>query len=348
MQRALAIYGPDVASTLKGKMTRAGAVARAPTFEAVPIPLPIRQHHCNVTLCIDFFLVQGVPSLHTISRGICYRTAVPVADRSYNTILNQTRSVIKLYTLRGFHVRDIHADEEFDYIRADVLPINLLNVVAADGHVGEVERSIRPIKARVRACAHGLPYRHIPKIMIRHMVADIIRCLNQFPRKNGISQTLSPTTIVAGHARPDYNSMKIEFGAYAQGFDDHTPPNTPAARSIGAIILNSTGNAQGAYNFISLATGACISRHRWTELPILDTAIARVEALALRGKMPLLQRQGLVVEWRNDQVIDDDEYDLDYAPPNHPDDVPNALSLSDSIPCVLLFLRKQWDTVRVE
>jgi hypothetical protein len=147
-QRALlAIYGPDVA-THKGKMTRAGAVARAPTFEAVPIPLPIRQHHCNVTLCIDFFFVQGVPFLHTIFRGMGYRTAVPVADGSYNTILKQTRSVIKLYTLRGFHVRDIHADEEFDCIRADVLPINL-NVVGA---------SIRPIKKCVRACAHGLPY----------------------------------------------------------------------------------------------------------------------------------------------------------------------------------------------
>ena len=53
---ALVIYGPAVA-TLKGKMTRAGAVPRVPTFEAVPIPPPIHQYHRNVTLCIEFFFV---------------------------------------------------------------------------------------------------------------------------------------------------------------------------------------------------------------------------------------------------------------------------------------------------
>jgi hypothetical protein len=52
--RALAIYGPDVA-TLKGKTTRTTAAARAPRFDAVPLPLPILAHHRNVTLCIDFF-----------------------------------------------------------------------------------------------------------------------------------------------------------------------------------------------------------------------------------------------------------------------------------------------------
>ena len=211
--------------------------------------------------------------------------------------------------------------------KAAVLPIHL-NVIAVDGHVGEVERSIRPIKERVRACgAHGLPYRCLPKIMIRHMVADVTRCLNQFPRKNGILQTLSPTVIGTGHARPDYNTMKIEFGAYAQVFDDHYPTNTPAARSIGAIALDPTGNVQGAYNFISFATGARISRHHWTELPIPipDTAIARVEALALHEKQPLLQRSGLVVEWRHDQAIDDAEYDLDYDPPTRPDAESDAL-----------------------
>ena len=83
-------------------------------------------------------------------------------DRSYKTMLKPTRAVVKLYQLRGFHVCDIHADKEFDCIKAVVLPIHL-NVIAADGHVGEVERSIRPIKERVRACAHGLPYRRLPK-----------------------------------------------------------------------------------------------------------------------------------------------------------------------------------------
>ena len=47
-------------------------------------------------------------------------------------------------------------------------------------------------------------------------------------------------------------------------------------------------------------------------MPITETAIARVEALALHEKQPLVQASGLVVEWRPNQPIDDTEYHLDY------------------------------------
>lgn len=49
---------------------------------------------------------------------------------------------------------------------------------------------------------------------------------------------------------------------------------------------------------MSLATGALISRHNWTEFPITKTAISRVEAIALNENQPLVQDSGLVIEWR--------------------------------------------------
>ena len=58
-RRATHIYGPDIAA-LKGKTVRSTAAPRAPTFEAVPLPAPITVHHRNVTLCVDFFFVQGI------------------------------------------------------------------------------------------------------------------------------------------------------------------------------------------------------------------------------------------------------------------------------------------------
>ena len=82
-----------------------------------------------------------------------------------------------------------------------------------------------------------------------------------------------------------------------------------------------TGNAHGDYYCLSLATGVRVSRHRWHELPIPDTAIACVEALAKAEKQPLIQDTGLLVEWRHDHPIDDDEYDRDFepdAPPMEP------------------------------
>ena len=75
-------------------------------------------------------------------------SAVP--DRKHATsILREVMAVIKLHTSRGFRVCDLHVDSEFECIRDNVHPINV-NVVATDSHVGEIERSIRTVKERLR------------------------------------------------------------------------------------------------------------------------------------------------------------------------------------------------------
>jgi hypothetical protein len=113
-RRALTIYGPDIAA-LKGKTTKTDMSPRVPTFEAVTLPAHVVEHHRNVTLCVDFFFVQGHCFLHTISRNIGFRTVSPVPDRK---ILNHTtrrfEPLLKLYESRGLIIRDIHGDNEFE------------------------------------------------------------------------------------------------------------------------------------------------------------------------------------------------------------------------------------------
>ena len=317
-QRATTIYGPDVAS-LKGKTTRTGNAPRVPALAVTPLPPHISSHYRNVVLCVDFLFVQGYPFLHTISRDLQFRTIATVPNRTHATILKEIQAVIKLYAVRGFVVCDIHADAEFECIREDVLPIHL-DIVPADDHVGEIERSNRTVKERARACVHGLPFRRIPKLVVVSVVADVVRCLNMLPAPTGVSPTLSPLSIVTGAPAPDYASMKLEFGSYVQLFDDADPTNTLRSRTFGAISLTPTGNLGGDYFFLSLASGARVSRHRYQALPIPDTAIARVEALAKSENQPFLQERGLVVEWRPDHPIDDDEYDRDFLEPPEPAD----------------------------
>ena len=161
--------------------------------------------------------------------------------------------------------------------------------------------------------------------MVVHIVKDAVRCLNQFLWSHGVSDTMSPDTIITGAPPPDYNNLRLEFGSYVQVFEEEEPSNTLRARSTGAIALTPTGNASGDYYFMSLATGAVISKHSWTELPITETAIARVEAIALNENQPLVQDSGLVIEWRPNQPIPDNEYDFDYELPRNPvvDDPPD-------------------------
>jgi hypothetical protein len=144
-----------------------------------------------------------------------------------------------MYKSRGFNISDLHADKEFECIRNDVLP-SRLNITAANDHVGEVEQSIRTMKERARTAIHGLPFKRLPKVMMQALVYPAAKGLNQFPAKNGISDTLSPLTVMTGRANPDYNDLKLEFGSYVQVFEDNTPSNTTASRNTGAIVLNPT------------------------------------------------------------------------------------------------------------
>jgi hypothetical protein len=182
-------------------------------------------------------------------------------------MLKITDSVMQLYQSRGFRIHDKHADSEFECIREHLLPINL-NIVATDSHVSEVERSIQTIKERNRSMVHGLPYRRLPKLMVREKVKHSVTCLNQLPADDGVSGMLSPNTIMTGKPNPNFNLMTLEFGSYIQFYEPTTfATNTLRSRTTGAITLTHTGNAQGDYLFMSLITGCCLSRHQWTALP---------------------------------------------------------------------------------
>ena len=163
-KRSLHINGPD---TLKGKMTRPSA-SKIKNVQQIRIPKTITETHSTVNLSADFLFIQCVVFLHTISRGFEFCTIEMIHNRKVNTndMKNGLRRVILLYHARGIHVNQINTDNEFECIKNDILPTNL-NVVAAEKHVGEIERSIRIMKEGTRRDVQRHPYSHYPKVMIK-------------------------------------------------------------------------------------------------------------------------------------------------------------------------------------
>jgi hypothetical protein len=70
-------------------------------------------------------------------------------------------------------------------------------------------------------------------------------------------------------------------------------------RTTGAIILTATGNAQGGYYFLSLATGRKLSRQQWDALPVPmpDGVIAAVENMARAEQQPLIGQGAPLFKW---------------------------------------------------
>jgi hypothetical protein len=89
-------------------------------------------------------------------------------------------SVFRIYRTRGFVITDLHTDNEFACIREHVLPVHF-NPVAANGHVGEVERSIRTIKERNRTTVYSLPFKRLPRLVVQEITKHSVTKINFRP-----------------------------------------------------------------------------------------------------------------------------------------------------------------------
>ena len=153
--------------------------------------------------------------------------------------------MINLYHARGIHVNQINTDNEFECIKNNILPTNL-NVAAAEEHVGEIERSIRTMKEGTRYDVHRLPYSHYPTVMIKGLITKRVKDLNQLPSNNGISNTLSSSTLMTGKPSPDFlEVIKLISGTSCKHIMQINFTNTNKSRVVGAIALYSSGNEVG-------------------------------------------------------------------------------------------------------
>ena len=295
VKRIEIVYGKDLV-TLKGHMTKKkGAVL----LHIQPIGLPeyILKYHMNVCISVDVLYIQGYPFIHTYCRQQTkFRTITLIPNKSAAILLKELRVVINIYQQRGFIIDAINADNDFAPLEEELRPIKL-HLVSRDDHVGDVERSIRTVKEDIRTLIHGLPFTKLPKLMIVELVGQAIRNLNQFPIKDGISNTLSPLTLMTGAPKPDFNKIKLEFGQYVQVFEDNDPSNTTKSRSTGAITFMPVGVNQDNYYFMSLTTGKRLNRNQWNELPMPQGAIHRVHEIATKEGQNEIEGKSLNFEW---------------------------------------------------
>ena len=91
-----------------------------------------------------------------------------------------------------------------------------MDYVLPQQHFKQAEQNNCVVKEHVRATYHSLPYKNIPKVMIKYLAMDCIRKLNYFPVKEGISEYYSPCMIMHQEVL-DYNKhYKLPYGSYVQ------------------------------------------------------------------------------------------------------------------------------------
>jgi hypothetical protein len=229
----------------------------------VKVPKELLKLHKEVFLTSDIFFVNNIPFLLTLSRKICFTAVNHLADRTVPQIFKAFTEMYQYYLQRGFHITTVHAGGEFAPLKnlLESIPGGpMVNLASANKHIPEIERRFRIVKERCRATQHNLPFHTIPKLVTIHIVLNVVKLLIFFPTKGGVSETLSPKTIMSGETLYCKKHLSLQLGQYCQVHEEDNPHNIQIARTKGAISLGPGGNIQGGFKFMALNSGKKIVR----------------------------------------------------------------------------------------
>jgi hypothetical protein len=254
------IFGPDIGA-LKVKTTRQKPALAAPVvWDYIEVPKELIMNHNNAILCIDGIKIDGLHFLTTVSRNIMYRTAewVPAqTSQAYRSVLD---NVFRIYNSAGIKIKTIHCDNKFQPLMQELQDVYgvTMKYDNPQEHVSEAEQNIRVIKEELRAAFHCMPFKMIPKIMMKILTMESAKKLNFFPPKGGISKYYSPRMILHQQSLDYMKHCSIPFGSYVQVHTEPDPTNTQLPRTLDCIYLRYVDKDQGGHCLLDLRTGRTI------------------------------------------------------------------------------------------
>ena len=167
-----------------------------------------------------------------------------------------------------------------------------MNYASRNEHVPEAERNNRTLAATMRATFNNLPYKAVPKAMIKHIGKNAAKQRNMFPAKGGISPYYSPHVLLENRDKDYEKDFQAILGDYCQVQNQDTPYNTMAPRAIHCIYLCPAEDEQGGHVVMDLRTGRETTRFgKINVLPVTDLIIKRVEAMAAKQGIKSLKIQ---------------------------------------------------------
>jgi hypothetical protein len=148
--------------------------------ESVSVPTKILNYYTSVTLSVDVMHVNKVPLLVSISEHIHYGTVKALDLMKVPVLEQEIERIIKLYAVRGFHVKFILFDIQFKSIKDRNMLSVTVNVVGRGEHVPAIERFVMVIKERCRCYYAMLAFNVLPRMMVIHLLTTVMFYINAF------------------------------------------------------------------------------------------------------------------------------------------------------------------------
>ena len=155
------------------------------------------------------------------------------------------------------------------------------NFSAPDEHVLDIERENRVLQERFRAEYHQLPFKVLPKQMIRALISRCTKHRNLCVQEGGCSDYYSPYMMLSRRNIDFEKHLKYSFDSYGIASHENKPSkNDPRPPGLDVIYLCPLSELQGGHEVLHLATGRVINRHKVTPVVMTEMVIRRVENMA--------------------------------------------------------------------
>ena len=198
--------------------------------------------------------------------------------------------MISILRSRNFLVHLIMSDDEgaIGKMRLDLMALRIeVDVSAAGGHVVRIERRNQMVKERARAHICGrLPFT-LNDLCNTYLVlycVSRINCQQSGSRPGG----LSPKELISGRRVDGTLDFRAAFGDYAVCTVPKTD-NTMSSRTEDCIVLLPTHNRTRSFKMLSLNTGKIITRDQFKILPMPQSVIQTLNAMAAKEGKKIIQ-----------------------------------------------------------
>ena len=288
-RNAHTIWGKCLAS-LRGKTHKKSS----PVADISLSPAPAQQQQ---VLSVDIMYLDNTAILIAVSTPLDMTLAVSLirldtgkTSRAAAVVKPALAQMISILKSRNFLVQLIMSDGEgaIGKMRFDLMALGIeVDVSAAGGHVARIERRIQMVKERARAHICGrLPFTltELGNTYLALYCVSRINCQQSGSRPGG----LSPRELFSGRRVDGTLDFRAAFGDYAVCTVPNTD-NTMSSRTEDCIVMLPTHSRHGSFKMLNLATNKIVTREHFKILPMPQSVIATLNAMAVREGKKITQ-----------------------------------------------------------
>ena len=195
---------------------------------------------------------NGLVTLGTRTKGESYTSEV---------LCKGLDEILRLYNCAYIYIKKYTAtnnSRRFSRLRWNLG--DWIQLFKSQEHVPHIEHENRVLQERFRVGLYILPFKVLPRTMIKYFTLRVIKNRSYFPKKTRIWSILSSYTILKCEQIDFNKEFLYSFGDYVQATEEKSSKKNNLPRIIDAICLRAAESPQEGHEMMDLATGRMFTR----------------------------------------------------------------------------------------